>query len=540
MERWRKVERPLDHEQRILKVWKTWGETIQEVRFTLRRIKAEAPDASDSDTGSRVERIRRRHKWKQQQQQQQRQSEGNNRTSSEQRNSSNAGVAAFTSSSSASQRKHNGEDTKMNETMERLMRLVVAQGETIQTQLRRMQERDQQIENFEHQLHLFRVQNLGSDYLLQSYLKDPVGDSPQNTLHGEASAFVKEEEKSNDSGVVTEELCDNDIRPSHLEKPLNKSQQSSISFEELEDIRNRTILLDKLDKVLERLLEHEEAQLKLENSLTESAACELAMLEEEIATAVSVHANTVANARQNEQKLRELDIVLYNRRMTLDSLLEEDAKYEREALALQAHLDYIIHLPPTAFKLPEETGQLITHLSSEVSIKSLHESSSLKSAEDTSHSNPLSSDMLKTNAVPIIVTPETKIYNPKNEVSKDVLIVKPNITQNKKMLSQSSSTTEAPPPLPATSPPPLEVDEEDDKDSAKTGSLCVSSRSSTSSDSSRTGASNDVSISKGISSKPSPSGNSKDVDTTDSNSDTGLSSLHSSSDEGAYVFDTLV
>ncbi|KAB7495347.1 Ras association domain-containing protein 9 [Armadillidium nasatum] len=248
MERWRKVERPLDHEQRILKVWKTWGETIQEVRFTLRRIKAEAPDASDSDTGSRVERIRRRHKWKQQQQQQQRQSEGNNRTSSEQRNSSNAGVAAFTSSSSASHRKHNGEDTKMNETMERLMRLVVAQGETIQTQLRRMQERDQQIENFEHQLHLFRVQNLGSDYLLQSYLKDPVGDAPQNTLHGEASAFVKEEEKSNDSGVVTEELCDNDLRPSHLEKPLNKSQQSSISFEELEDIRNRTILLDKLDK----------------------------------------------------------------------------------------------------------------------------------------------------------------------------------------------------------------------------------------------------------------------------------------------------
>lgn len=78
-----------------------------------------------------------------------------------------------------------------SETMERLMRLVVAQGETIQTQLRRLQERECQIEQYEQQMHLLRVQNLGRDYLLHSYLKDDsceTKDEPGS------------EEKSNDSG----------------------------------------------------------------------------------------------------------------------------------------------------------------------------------------------------------------------------------------------------------------------------------------------------------------------------------------------------
>ncbi|KAF2368382.1 Ras-associating (RA) domain [Trinorchestia longiramus] len=48
VERWKKVERPLDHEQRILKVWKSWGDTVHQVRFSLRRGRDESPDADDN------------------------------------------------------------------------------------------------------------------------------------------------------------------------------------------------------------------------------------------------------------------------------------------------------------------------------------------------------------------------------------------------------------------------------------------------------------------------------------------------------------
>ncbi|CAG2062657.1 unnamed protein product, partial [Timema podura] len=60
MERWRRVERPLDSRARILKVWEAWGDERGEVRLTLKRVDWEA----DSGRGSPVNRDphrKRRH-----------------------------------------------------------------------------------------------------------------------------------------------------------------------------------------------------------------------------------------------------------------------------------------------------------------------------------------------------------------------------------------------------------------------------------------------------------------------------------------------
>lgn len=402
------------------------------------------------------------------------------------------------------------------------MRLVVAQGETIQTQLRRMQERDQQIENFEHQLHLLRVKNLGSDYLLQSYLKEPQSEnSPQG------QSFSKEEllceEKSNDSGVITEEAQDLPDINTRLTPP-GKAQPTKQKdcLDDLEDVRARTLLLDKLEGVLLRLLEHEEALSRLEDTLTESAAFEIAELEAEIAEAARAHALTVANARQNEQKLRELDTMLLQRRMTLEALLEEDTRHEEETIALQAHLDYIIHLPPTAFKLPpdEKPAPPSSTINSKTAAATLHKSGP---------SLPPKAPQL----------PNSKIQPPRDKHALTAAKKESGLL-SKAPPTKSHSERQVPPPVPSTSPPPL--DEDDDKDSGKTNSLCVSSRSSTSSDSSSGGGSPcEDGLGRETKPRAKPSAeSSKDVDSTDSNSDTGLSSLHSSSDEGAYVLDTLV
>lgn len=45
MEKWRRVERPLNGDTRILKLWKTWGEAKTEVKLSLKKVPA------DNDSG---------------------------------------------------------------------------------------------------------------------------------------------------------------------------------------------------------------------------------------------------------------------------------------------------------------------------------------------------------------------------------------------------------------------------------------------------------------------------------------------------------
>jgi hypothetical protein len=55
--------------------------------------------------------------------------------------------------------------------LERLLRVIVAQGETIHCQLKRLQQRQGQIDTFEQQVHAERTKKAGKDYLLNTYLQ---------------------------------------------------------------------------------------------------------------------------------------------------------------------------------------------------------------------------------------------------------------------------------------------------------------------------------------------------------------------------------
>ena len=59
-----------------------------------------------------------------------------------------------------------------NGDIERLMKIILTQGETIHAQLKRLREREGQIENIEQQVHDSRTKTAGKDYLLNAYLKD--------------------------------------------------------------------------------------------------------------------------------------------------------------------------------------------------------------------------------------------------------------------------------------------------------------------------------------------------------------------------------
>lgn len=156
VERWRKVERPLESKSKILKVWKAWGEEQSNVKLTLKRLPPVTPKEVKAtrkrpnskfwrhDVSKTTTTIHPRKLLQQQQQQQQ-------------PHTKNVGRDI---------------DGRITETMERLMKVIIAQGETIQAQLRRLQEKDDQIDCFEQQMHVMRMEEMGANYLLDTYLGD--------------------------------------------------------------------------------------------------------------------------------------------------------------------------------------------------------------------------------------------------------------------------------------------------------------------------------------------------------------------------------
>ncbi|XP_018015480.1 rhoGEF domain-containing protein gxcI isoform X2 [Hyalella azteca] len=331
-----------------------------------------------------------------------------------------------------------------SETMERLMRLVVAQGETIQNQLRRLNQRESQIESYEQQMHLLRVQSLGNDYLLSSYLHDQHHQA-QDQPHGmeqvmgvdSGSKYSSHHRNSllpparlqsgphvqfnqahptllpsmsdtrevhakpinigggpNDLFIQDAATCintagrNNFVRSMKSTEPLRysgrlnrsnkdetldeeKSKDSGILFaEETDDISHRDIedlneaevqerlaLFNKMETILNRMLEEEEKIHGLRSTIEviqTQQKQEKNILECDLKRAADDHAALVAEVRSNEQQIRVLDTSAAQKKKLIDALLADEVDSDQETKYLQAKLDYILHLPPTAFRLPEE------------------------------------------------------------------------------------------------------------------------------------------------------------------------------------------
>lgn len=256
MERWRRMERPLDGRSRILRVWNAWGDAQNEVRFTLKRVsdwEADSGRGSPSrDSCSSTLARRRKHHHR-----------GSKLPWPPHHQTIHPRRLAL-----LQHHHHNQKDlsNKLPETIERLMKLILAQGETIQNQLRRLHDRDHQIEHLEGETHRARVETLGSNYLLETYLKL----DPDNADEDD------EEEKGDDSGVVTEGGSDQTPppppeAPSRGHKCMSSVEQSGDGSEPATDndeatllnLKTRIELWEKLVKVNKRLEREEECLVRL-------------------------------------------------------------------------------------------------------------------------------------------------------------------------------------------------------------------------------------------------------------------------------------
>ncbi|RZF38636.1 hypothetical protein LSTR_LSTR003442 [Laodelphax striatellus] len=227
VERWRRVERPLGGDTRLLKLWTTWGDARHEVKLSLRRV-------SDDDSGrgspsSAVSRRRKHHHHHHRQKKD-------------------------------TQTVHPKRLAQLSKTqsIERLLKLILVQGETIQSQLQRLHDREDQIEQLEDETHKARVSVLGSDYVLQTYLGgDPTSTpSTSQTYHHE----------ENDSGVVTEgtPTGENACTPTEDTKEDDDDPTIEEDIEaEITDLQKRIELWEKVLKVNKKLEKEEENLVRL-------------------------------------------------------------------------------------------------------------------------------------------------------------------------------------------------------------------------------------------------------------------------------------
>lgn len=148
-ERWHKMERPLDSRSRLLKAWNTWGVEQSNVRFLLKKshhtqttpkdVKAHRRKVRECkpSTGSRSSRTFHPRKLR-----------------------------------SESEDDYLVDDEEFPATAEELKNLITAQEDAINSQMRCLQEKDNEIELIENQIHLQRMHQIGVNYVQDTYLAE--------------------------------------------------------------------------------------------------------------------------------------------------------------------------------------------------------------------------------------------------------------------------------------------------------------------------------------------------------------------------------
>ncbi|XP_063537951.1 apoptosis-stimulating of p53 protein 1 [Cydia strobilella] len=129
-ERWRGVERPLPPDAPVLLVLAAWGDARHEVRLSLRRASSGEEDSGRDSDGSRSGRRRRR-----------------GRTTPPPR-------------------------AKSEDPAARLVTVIQHQSRTLHQQLDKLREQEKLIDQLEDQTHKSRMEKHGTNYLLESYLRD--------------------------------------------------------------------------------------------------------------------------------------------------------------------------------------------------------------------------------------------------------------------------------------------------------------------------------------------------------------------------------
>ncbi|XP_022116209.2 ras association domain-containing protein 10 [Pieris rapae] len=336
-ERWRGVERPLPPDVPVLHVLAAWGDARHEVRLSLRRLSSGGEDDSgrDSDAGSRS-RTRRRRK----------------------------GHRAATPPPRA----------KSEEPAARLVSVIQHQSRTIHQQLDKLREQEKLIDQLEDQTHKSRMEKHGTNYLLESYLRDL----------GRCSEVNDSQAANSDSGVgvgsgtpprrhtkhksrrerhlmrehyFTKELTDICQVNSERLIQTHTDTDSEASADELTKIREEIELLEKLAIINKRLHREEElvvrltAKVKRYTDENKANSCEnvsqVTMLIDKIEEDL---AKTAQEMQDNNKELERTESELEYRTKLLDELTLQLEEEELQNTILERQLNEASSRQPIALQ----------------------------------------------------------------------------------------------------------------------------------------------------------------------------------------------
>lgn len=244
VERWRKVERPLDSKSRILKVWKTWGDEQCNVRFLMKKV--HHPVVKDYRTH------RRKH-------------------------------LKIVNRLSKSNLCQHSEDVKINKEftelgIEELKKVIRRQNESLSEQLKNLEEKDDEIDYYETKIHLIRMHQIGANYVQDTYLGGS-DEEDSNALDSDSGEIIQQViqmyEKLLDTCKRLESEKKNILQLSTEIKNLGDKIDSSNNFdEEIERIRQR---LNELVNVVEKqeniIKENEKSITEISKSLHDKNIC---------------------------------------------------------------------------------------------------------------------------------------------------------------------------------------------------------------------------------------------------------------------------
>lgn len=227
-EQWKGVERQLNGRTKIVKLWRTWGSDVRKVRFYMRKVEA-------SSDVNRSRRSRQRYGGYQDSQDQDSQdqhhryhvstrNQGRDYVQSE-RIPQQQGVVRRRSRS-VEPRSGKREHTKVHsahhemehvnpetfecdseaKALQQLMSVLMEQERKLSEQQGRIKEIDVQIENYESKTHSLRIQKNGHNYVQEAYLRDK---SDESSSSGGEESYVSAKAREMESYL---NLCESLVK----------------------------------------------------------------------------------------------------------------------------------------------------------------------------------------------------------------------------------------------------------------------------------------------------------------------------------------
>uniref|UniRef100_A0AAG5DLQ1 Ras-associating domain-containing protein n=1 Tax=Anopheles atroparvus TaxID=41427 RepID=A0AAG5DLQ1_ANOAO len=243
-ERWRQVEQVLDNETKIWQIWTAWGKAQPEVKFILRRVDGShgsSAGASGAPGGAGTT--------------------GAHGGGERDRDSGRGSPTGSINSAIVRRKRHRAQKStfawmthgqtihpKSSKTsIERLMKLILEQGDIIQQQLSKLRDREMQISTIEEERHRVREREHGKNYLLETYLKGlaEAADTDPNAI---------------DSGITSEATTtaspEMDFAPEHDSDQAGAPGDGS-------SVKEQIKLLEKIVSLNKQIVREEETAVKL-------------------------------------------------------------------------------------------------------------------------------------------------------------------------------------------------------------------------------------------------------------------------------------